>query len=353
MTGVSMLRSAKRRGFTLIELLVVIAIIAILIGLLLPAVQKVREAAARSQCSNNLKQIGIALHAFNDATGNLPWGGAADTLSQNRTPANGSWGSAWTVFILPYIEQGAMFARFTFPNGSGWGSANNYTVASSTKIKTYLCPSSIFNAAAPSPFAGTGIQNNHYVGIAGAAPGLITGYTESRINNNSTTVGCCGGGISSSGGTLFSGGQVNLVGIKDGTSNTMVVSEQNDELVTTDGIRRQWGAGLLHGWLIGSPHNSANPNQGNGDVRHFQMTTIRYQMNLKTNWSPGPASAGDCTLGVCANMGNNIPLNSAHTGGCNAVFGDGSVKFIRDSINMQTLAQLATRNDGTTITNDF
>ena len=340
-----------RRAFTLIELLVVIAIIAILIGLLLPAVQKVREAAARSRCQNNLKQIGLALHNYHDAFGVLPPGGQSDSPPIG-TAGDWNWGSAWTVFILPYIEQGPLFSRFVFTGGSGWGNANNYNHSSNVRLSVYRCPSSPLPDNAPHPFAGANIQRNSYVGIAGAVNGLIPGYVEMRTNTGANTLNCCSGGIASGGGTLFPAGRINLLAITDGTSNTLAVSEQNDFLITQNGARVDWGTGSLHAWLIGSHRNVPPPQQGNGhDVRHFQMATIRYLINQKSGWPNDPGNCG--SLGVCVNVGNNIPLNSAHTGGVNGLMADGSVRFLQNSLPLNVLAQLATRDDGMPLPGNF
>ncbi len=345
----------RRSGFTLIELLVVIAIIAILIGLLLPAVQKVREAADRSRCQNNLKQIGVALHAFHDANNGLPHGGRRDT-PPSAPGGTGSWGSAWTVYILPFLEQNALFSQFTFPGNSGWGATGNPAVASGVKLSVYICPSSPCGdvvAAGSRPPGSTGdISMNHYVGISGASNGnntatggLIPGYAETRFNTPGGATECCSGGIMSGAGVLFPSRQVRFSQIRDGNSNTMMVSEQNDFLIDSNGAQRTWGAGMQHGWMIGSQYgpNTAPPSIGNGgDLRTFQMTTIRYQINQKTGW---PASGACGTQGVCQNVGTNIPLNSAHPGGVNTLMADGSIRFLRESLAIGTLAQLAIRDD--------
>ena len=199
-------------GFTLIELLVVIAIIGVLVGLLLPAVQQAREAARRISCGNNLKQTGLGTQLFNDVHGFFPSGGMADYPPYGTQSTGGGWGSAWTVFILPYIEQSVLYDRFQFTGQSGWGASagNNMQQSRGATISNYLCPSSPVGRDAPAPYGGNRPnQNNHYVAVTGAvgeAQGGITGFSESRFHRgNPGTAGCCSGGVLSGGGAIIPG----------------------------------------------------------------------------------------------------------------------------------------------------
>src|SRR5437773_7818733 len=130
-------RRMRSMGFTLIELLVVIAIIAILIALLVPAVQKVREAAARTQCVNNLKQIGLGLHNYHDVRKSLPPGGADDMPPWGTATSPSTWGAGWMAFLLPYIEQDPLFKQLQFSGNSGWGNTSNDGKINGAKIPVY------------------------------------------------------------------------------------------------------------------------------------------------------------------------------------------------------------------------
>jgi len=355
-----------RRGFTLIELLVVIAIIAILIGLLLPAVQKVRAAAARMSCQNNLKQIGLACHNYADQKrGILPPSG-----SFNGTPwgTGSSWGFSWRVWILPYIEQGPLFDQIsvfmnaTATNGGpvaqpGWTGALSTgpkcsDVLNNVRINIYRCPSTTLPDKCVSGANGASIMPSDYVGVSGVENGTITGFNDSRRYQNTGTGN--GGGLQFGGGALIPNGDVKLASIQDGTSNTILASEQSDTLtIGAPGseTRVAWSATSYHGWAIGMSAAGIPP-ASPGDGRGFGSTVIKYQINLKKFPSVSPPN-GDCSpaFGICIYSSPMTPLNSAHGGGVNVVFCDGSVRFLSDSTTLDTLGRLATRDDGLPVSN--
>src|SRR5262245_61312406 len=205
-----------RKAFTLIELLVVIAIIAILIALLVPAVQKVREAAARTQCSNNLKQQGLALHTYHDTKKVLPPGAPSDIPPWTAT-VNGGWGTSWMVHILPFIEQGPIWSRWTYTYGtgsvgySGKYNPNNRVLVNMVTIPIYRCPATSFSDEFSSSSFGNGrAMMADYMGIAGAVNGM--GINETRTwprpaNLPPTSINSTFAGIVSAGGVLFSQSQ--------------------------------------------------------------------------------------------------------------------------------------------------
>lgn len=331
----SLFKCHRRRGFTLIELLVVIAIIAILIGLLLPAVQKIREAANRMSCSNNLKQIGLALHGYHDANGKFPSGCSPDLDGSGNVLA--SWGSSWKVQILPYIEQDNIFKGWQFYGSSGYVNPNNMALVNNVTIKPYRCPSSVLPAFYSSSNNNGSIQMfTSYAGISGSS---IDATVSSGMY----------GGLVSGGGVLFPNSAVNIAAITDGTSNAIMVGEQSDHLRDATGLPIVGSFGAItsqgpHGWTMGANGDNRIPPgyQYGGDNRSFNCTTIRWQINQR-------GLANDCTIGTCDNTGANIPLSSNHTGGCMASFGDGSVKFLRASIDLVTLQWLASISDGYTL----
>jgi prepilin-type N-terminal cleavage/methylation domain-containing protein/prepilin-type processing-associated H-X9-DG protein len=337
----------QRAGFTLIELLVVIAIIAVLIALLVPAVQKVREAANRASCANNLKQLGLAVHLHHDVVGRFPPG--CGNCRAPFAPSNASgYGSSWIVYLLPYIEQQNFYNLWTFGvANAGWNSSRNRDLVAPV-MNTLRCPSSPVGIFAPQPPGNQPRQQSHYTAIAGAVP--FPGFNETRIRRT-TTVDCCGGGWISAGGILSPLGQTRLAGVPDGTSNTMVVSEVNDFLILSNGLRVDWMTSR-HGFQIGCSPMNPPPDFLNfgSEERAFNTTTVRYLINQKTGYPPVDGF-GDCRTGVCFNGGSNMPLVSAHPGGVNAAFADGSVRFLQQSLNLATLGALATRDDGLVIAN--
>ncbi len=357
--------SRSRRGFTLIELLVVIAIIAVLIGLLLPAVQKVREAANRMSCSNNLKQLGLAMHNYHDTLLAFPptTGGNPAVAGGDPAAATGQHGPTQWVRILPYLEQGPVYSPtekfFSSPRTSFWmGSGNNghnpamfnptlSQLYHNFAPAVYRCPSSSlpkFRTVATQSGDLNYLQIS-YVGIAGSVR-----HRTMDPNWPATGSQCSAGGL------FFGNRAVRIAEITDGTSNTMMVGEQSAPPPPGSGTNLRIASDSSGIWIGGKnprvpngpgtwahsadgrsgTHNQGNSPIGNGgrDMRNFNITTVRQ--------SPNPLGLANFQL----EMACNTPLKSQHPGGIMILLCDGSVRFIPDGINLQTLYNLADRDDG-------
>lgn len=360
----------RRTAFTLIELLVVIAIIAILIALLVPAVQKVRDAAARAQCLNNLKQQGVALHAYHDAMKVLPPGAPSDIPPWTPT-VNGGWGTSWMVHITPYIDQGNIMSNWTYTYGSGTTgysgkyNTNNRGLVNNVTIPVYRCPATNF----PDKFSVNAFGNGRammadYMGIAGTVNGF-GGVAEIRTwpnpaNLPPTSTASTAAGIVSAGGVLFSQSRVKIAQILDGTSNQMMVAECGQWITFADGRKFDLRPGGDLGFTAGTYTTSQPPNGTNNvsaDFQTYNCTTVRYRINQVTGFNSAKVTPtgtaggnGDPREGVMmtkgSGNGSNFPICSPHPGGANVLFGDGTVRFLTDDISNQNLGRLATRDDG-------
>jgi prepilin-type N-terminal cleavage/methylation domain-containing protein/prepilin-type processing-associated H-X9-DG protein len=301
----------RRRGFTLLELLVVIAIIAILIGLLLPAVQKVREAANRLACSNNLKELGLGMHHYHDATGALP---PAFVNNGPWAPPPYSFTHGWAPFILPYIEQQALHDLYHWEVPL-YHSLNQGLMTQ--HVRVFQCPSTPernrYTQVGPFQVHGTRAACGDYAATLGVRDGLIPTGTDPRgvLTHTPTTAP----GLAPS-----STPTTRLTDITDGQSNTTLLTEDA-------GRPRLWRARLP---------GAADVLEG-GPWNHYKGGIV-----LNGSTPDGMARPGPCAL----NCNNDGEVYAFHPSGANAVFADGSVRFLRAGTDLRVLAGLITRAGG-------
>jgi prepilin-type N-terminal cleavage/methylation domain-containing protein/prepilin-type processing-associated H-X9-DG protein len=317
-----------RSAFTLIELLVVIAIIAVLIGLLVPAVQKVRAAAARIQCENNLHQIALALHNRHDTAGTYP---------PSRTTGNGF---SIHAYLLPYIEQDALYKQINF--NFKWSDPAN-ALATAAPVKTYLCPGDpVPMSALPAGWAG-----NNYRANEGTIP--LNAYGPSDTQGVNAAMPPPNGGF-------FVNSDYTYASLTDGSSNTAAFSEHikgdfsnavaspySDTFkpgtypVTADDALAQCNAIDLSNLAF----------QGNSNVG---APWIESSHSVTSYWHIAPPNGRSCMFPP---QRIATSANSGHPNGVNMALFDGSVRFVSNGINLSTWRALGTRNGGEAVGTDY
>jgi prepilin-type N-terminal cleavage/methylation domain-containing protein/prepilin-type processing-associated H-X9-DG protein len=330
----------RKRAFTLIELLVVIAIIAVLIALLLPAVQQAREAARRTQCKNNLKQIGLALHNYHDTYlkfpasmyfSNFPGGGLT---GYSATGGNTTHGPSWLVGMLPYIDQGPLYnlANFSVAMGNPINAA-----VTSANIGGFQCPSDSSASAGNKYLDATRMGPNQWARGSYAAssngPRQINGVQA----NMATRFPSYGAGLPSQRGVIGWNGWGGINAVTDGTSNTVAAWEIRSGLSVTD-PRGLWASGRIGS---GSIADCNNPGGGINSGDCFGINSGLSGSDDILGCIDTPPQMG-CYTGGDGQAGPK----SQHTGGVHALMCDGSVRFINQNLDGGTMARLTLEADG-------
>jgi prepilin-type N-terminal cleavage/methylation domain-containing protein/prepilin-type processing-associated H-X9-DG protein len=371
-----------RRAFTLIELLVVIAIIAVLIALLLPAVQSAREAARRSQCTNNLKQMGLAIHNYLSQQGSFPPLFGAFNYTGIATPnlnfGGGPWPLTWAVVLLPFYEQQALFNSANFSGGAF--DSQNVGTLSSTRVATLICPSESIRVG---PWIAQNLAN--YRANFQGPPGVISW-------SGPIVVMAPNGSISGPAMNVNSNmGPFGAEGVTDGTSNTAAISEKligtidqgnNSGVPTTTAsyrnmaLRGMFNTGITVNVDQGAPGAALNLqfyqacnnipgtqtlstysgwwdgacwNGSHGGTLNFNAYD---HWNTPNKWSCLAGNSYGSIQNSPGSINDAITATSNHPGGVNVAFCDGSVHFVKDSISPQIWWGLGTRNQGEIVSSD-